>query len=192
MTRPTWVTVVAVLGITFGCLGILSGGHDVLMPKLMEMQKEMFDSMHSTSLDEKSDSTRQTIDSSSVAKNNDLKYPPNEMFEVMQKMWEVPSWFGQYSIINGIIKALISAFYLLVSIWLLQMKFFSIRLFYWAAGLSIALSIVNIVILLNSFFWFGMGMMFGDVFGALIDIVLVIVVATGDKDAFHAHPLQNT
>ncbi|MGD8669435.1 MAG: hypothetical protein PVF31_05095 [Desulfobacterales bacterium] len=41
MKRPTWVTIVGVLGIIFSCLGILAAGQEMIMPKILEMQKEM-------------------------------------------------------------------------------------------------------------------------------------------------------
>jgi len=43
--KPTWVTVIGVLGIIFGCFGILGGGQEIAMPKMMKMQKEMLTAM---------------------------------------------------------------------------------------------------------------------------------------------------
>jgi len=192
MKRPTWATIVGILGIVFGCFGILGGGQEMFMPKMMEMQKEMFTAFQKAVPQKQPDAMHEIIDEipdpSQEKKRSIPNFPPAEMFEMMQKMWEVPSWFASYSISVGIAKALISAFYLLASIWLLQLKPISIRLFYCAAGLSIALCIVKGIVTLTSLSFMGVAMMFGGAFGAFIDIILIIVVLTGDKEAFAAAP----
>ena len=43
MNRPTWATVVGVLWIPFGAFGILGGGQEMVMPKLMKMQGELME-----------------------------------------------------------------------------------------------------------------------------------------------------
>lgn len=188
MKRPTWATIVGVLGIIFGCFGILGAGQEIFMPKMIEMQKEIFTQMQKTSTPQQNNQpTKNAEDPSQENKNVRPSLSP-EMFVSMQKMWEVPSWFGTFSIYSGISKAIISALYLLASIWLLQIKPTSIRLFYWAAGSSIALSIVKGIIILSTISFMGMAMMFGGAFGALIDIILIIVVVTGNKEAFKLNP----
>jgi hypothetical protein len=167
MKRPTWATVVGVLGIIFGCLGIIGAGQEIFMPKIMQAQKEMFSKIEET-----------------VAKQQPNKQSV-EIFKTMEKMWEVPTWFGQWSMFTGIAKALISAMYLLASIWLLMIKSVSIRLFYLAAGLSCVLGIIKCVVAFSALSSFiGIAMAAGSTFGSLIDIVLIIAVATGDKSAF--------
>jgi hypothetical protein len=44
------------------------------------------------------------------------------------------------------------------------------------------------MIILSAFSFMGIAMMFGGAFGALIDIILIIVVVTGDKEAFQLQP----
>ncbi len=167
MKRPTWVTVVGVLGIIFGCLGIIGAGQEIFMPKIMQIQKEMFSKMEET-----------------AAKQQPNK-PSVEMLKSIQKMWEMPDWFGRWSMFTGIARALISAIYLLASIWLLMIKPVSIRLFYLAAGSSCVLGIIKGVVAFSALSYFiGIAMASGSTFGSLIDIVLIIVVATGDKSAF--------
>jgi fatty acid desaturase len=45
MKRPTWATVISVLGIILSLLGLLGAGQDIMMPKMMEFQKQMFTQM---------------------------------------------------------------------------------------------------------------------------------------------------
>lgn len=184
MERPIWATVVGILGIIFGCLGILGAGQEIFMPKMMQIQKEMFSKMQETA------AKQQPNNKSEIGKdfheNNkpNCRFPP-EMFKSMQKMWAVPGWFGQWSMVTGITRALISAIYLLASIWLLMTKPVSIRLFYWAAGSSCVLGIIKGVVAFSALSSFvGIAMVSGSAFGSLIDIVLIIVVVTGDKSAF--------
>lgn len=103
-------------------------------------------------------------------------------------MFEVSDWFGLWSVLSGLAKAIVSAIYLLASIWLLQTKPLSVRLFYWAAGSSVALGFIKGMIILSAFSFMGKALMFGGAFGALIDIILINVVVTGDKEAFQLQP----
>ena len=111
---------------------------------------------------------------------------PLGMFKSFTKFLDFPDWFGTWSIISGILKLLVSAFFLLASIRLLQMKRSSINLFYWAAGSSIALGVVKGIVAVSAVSFMAIAMMFGGVFGIIIDIVLIIVVATGNKEAFYS------
>lgn len=187
MKKPRWAKIVGILGIIFGCLGILSGGQEIFMSQMMKIQKEMFTEMHKRSTEKQVNTSPEAYEPSQEQKKAPPDFSP-EVFKSMEKMWEVPDWFDSFSIFAGIAKALISALYLLASIWLLQIKPISIRLFYWAAGLSIGLSVLKGAVMLSALSFMGMAIMFGSVFGALIDIILIIVVVTGNKEAFQHQP----
>lgn len=172
MKRPTWATVVGILGIIFGVFGILGGGQEMMMPKMLEMQKEMFSKIEEAQKKDNS-ASHQTVQL------------PTEMRSMMEETWNYPPWFGSWSIFSGISRALISALYLFAAIWMLQVKPTAIKLFYWAAGLSIFLSLLKLIVAAfatDSFM--GIGMAMGSAFGGLIDLVLIVVVATADKSAF--------
>ena len=100
-------------------------------------------------------------------------------------MFDFPEWYGTWSIISGILKLLVCAFFLLASIRLLQLKPASIRLFYWAAGSSIALGVIKGAVAILAVSFIGIAMMLGGILGIIIDIVLIIVVATGNKQVFY-------
>ena len=183
MKRPTWATIIGILGIIFGCFGILGGGQEIFLPKMLTMQKQMFSEIEKIAEEQQAKNNSEINSDEQQSKTPDPAFS-HEIFQPMKKMFEFPDWFGLWSMIAGLAKAIVSASYLLASIWLLQTKPFSIRLFYWAAGSSIALSILKGIVSSSAFSFMGISMMFGGVFGGFIDIILIIVVATGNKEVF--------
>ena len=190
MKRPPWATVVGILGIIFSCLGILSAGGEIIMPHVMELQGEMMSVMeeHSAQMTArmKSEMGAKESDGPSSGDSQAAPFPgpPPGMFKAMKRMWEVPQWYGTWALVSGILKALFCGLLLFASIGLLQTTPSSVPLFYWGAGLSIAMGVVKAVVAVSALAFMGMMMTFGGIFGTMIDIVLLVVVATGDKRAF--------
>ena len=184
MKRPTWATIVGVLGIIFSCLGILGAGQEIIMPKVFKLQKEMLSDFEEI-IEEEIEKERINQLDQEGGTNSSAEIPMG-IFKSFTKMLDFPDWFGTWSIISGILKLLISAFFLLASIRLLQMKRSSINLFYWAAGSSIALGVLKGIVALSAVSFMAIAMMFGGFFGIIIDIILIIVVATGNKEAFYS------
>ncbi len=183
MKRPTWVTVVGVLGIIFSCLGILGAGQEMIMPKMLEMQKEMLSDFEKM-IEAEMEKERDKQSNNQGGRRSGAEFPMG-MFKSVTKMFDFPEWYGTWSIISGIIKLAISALFLLASICLLQLKPSSIRFFYWVAGSSIALGVIKGAVAVLAVSFIGIAMMFGGIFGIIIDIILIIVVATGNKAAFY-------
>jgi hypothetical protein len=183
MKRPTWVTVVGVLGIIFSCLGILGAGQEMIMPKILKMQKEMFTDFEEM-IEAEMERKRAKQSNRQGGHRGSAEFPVS-MFKSFAKMFDFPEWYGTWSIIAGILKLLVCAFFLLASIRLLQLKPSSIRLFYWVAGSSIALGVIKGAVALLAVSFIGIGMMLGGILGIIIDIILIIVVATGNKEAFY-------
>ncbi len=173
MERPTWATVVGILGIVFSCFGLMGAGSDIIMPKVMDVQKEMFMQMEAFQAE--------VIKSDGADQNVDARF--FEIFKSIGKMWETPEWFGVFSVTTGIIKLIISGLTLFACIRLLQLKPSAITLFYWGAGLNIGLVVFKLIVALFSISF--MAMMFGGIFGVVVYIVLIIVVASGDKASFY-------
>ena len=193
MKRPTWATVVGILGVIFGCLGILSAGSEMMMPKMMKFQKQMFSDIQKIiEEDIEKQSAKQSYQKDKHRGDAEI---PLKIFKSISQMWDFPEWYGTWSIIAGILKLLISALYLLASIRLLQIKLSAIKLFYWAAGSSVALGVLKAGVALSVASFMGIAMMFGGFFGIVNDIVLIIVVANGNKAAFYSQippPLPQT
>lgn len=180
MKKPRWATVIGVFGIVLSCFGIMGAGQEMFMPKMIEMQKEMFVAMRESATEQQESPSETTVPEQGNVQPNF----PIEMVVPMQKMLEMPDWFGRFALFSGITKAAISAFYLFASIWLLLFKPSAIRLFYVAAGLSIAHAIIKGIVAVSQHSMMGIMMMFGGAFSVFIHIVLIIVVVLSNKESF--------
>lgn len=176
MNRPTWATVISVLGIIFSLFGMLGAGQDVAMPMMMKFQKQMI-----SQFQEIQEKQMQRKGSESDAEEF------NQVKETMEKIWRTPEWFGTFSVMTGILKLLICGFGLFAYITLLQVKPHAIKLVYWAISLAIGLTVLKGAISVASMSIMAMVMGFGSAFGVVVNIVLLIVVAVSDKsDYYHA------
>ena len=180
MNRPAWATVVGIIGIILGCFGILGGGQTMMTPRMMEMQKEMQEEMFTA--------MQEAAEKQGTA--NAQEAPPKEMFAFMERMLETPDWYGTFCVVAGIVAVCVSGFYIFASIQLLQTKPTAIRLFYAAIGLAIGLAIVKAVGAMATMTFMAMSMAMGGVFGLVINVVLLIVVITGNKEAFAVQQAQ--
>ena len=163
------------------------------MPKIFKFQQQMFSDFEQII---ETEIEKQRAKQSDEGGENPVDVESTKgFFESFSKMWDFPDWYGTWSIISGILILFVSAFYLLASIRLLQIKPSAISLFYGAAGSKIALSILMTAVALSAMSFIGIVMLFGAVFGIVIDIVLIIVVASGNKAAFYSQippPLPRT
>jgi hypothetical protein len=92
MTRPTWATVVGILGIIFGCFGILSAGPEMLMPKMAEFQKQMFSEIQK---EIEADIEKQRAKQSREGSEHQVPSEfPKVFFDFFTKMWNFPEWYG--------------------------------------------------------------------------------------------------
>ena len=189
MKRPTWATVAGVLGIIFGCFGIMGAGQEIMMPAMLKFQKKMFSQMEGFMQQEMAKENAGQLDNddnNGIGDDNrfNAEALPFEMFKSFERLFNLPTWFNIWCVIGGLLKLIISGLLLFAAIAMLQLKPFSISLFYWATGLGIFLTIVKSITLFFALSFLGFIMMFGGLFGIVIDIVLLIVVITGDKEAF--------
>jgi hypothetical protein len=83
----------------------------------------------------------------------------------------------------SLISMAIAAFYLFTSILLLQTKPSAVLLFSLAAVVSIGFAILHAVVALLAG-PMGIGLMLTGIFVSIVNVVLLSVVATGDKEAF--------
>jgi len=187
--------VVGVLGIIFSSLGIFGAGQEIMMPSLMKFQRQMFSTMTTAMEREAQRAARRKADAespeeSTVPDDDNAAAAgaevPVAMFKSMQQMWAFPEWYGMWSVISGMIKLVLCGLYLFASIAMLQTKPFSIPLFYAVAGACVVLGLAKAVMAISTLSFMAMGMMMSGMFGAVIDLVLIMVVATGDKEVFTA------
>ncbi len=168
MKKPSWVSTVGILGIVFGVLGLLTAAQTAMMPNMIEMQRKMMESVTLTVPGHPRD--QQAID---------------QFKKTIEELWgNPPAWFRAACFAMGIAGALVNAFYILAAVLLLQMKRFSVVLFYIAMAVSIAFGVIRGVTFVNALPLLGMSMLFAGLVGVAMDLVLLIVVATADKKAF--------
>lgn len=170
MNRPTWATVVGILGIIMGAFGILGGAQMLMMPMLTNFQQTMMEGM-----------TEEL-----EARSTQPSGPPVEMFRAMSRMWEAPPWLNMAFIAAGIVGILLSALYLLAAIWLLQVKPSAIGLFYLVAGASLAFAVAKLAAGLAVGSFTAISLTISGVFDLVFSLVMLVVVASGDKKAFLA------
>lgn len=192
MKRPGWVTVVGVLGIIMGCLGLLGAGQTIMMPRIMEFQRQMFSGIERAIENEQKQSEskgtppKQGGHPQRGRGTAPADWPPKEFLGLFNKMLAVPDWFNTWLVVSGILGLLVSGFSLYAAIVLLQLKRHAVTLFYFAAGISIGFSVVKAAVALSAASFLGLSLVAGGTFGIVVNGVLLIVTATADKRAFTA------
>lgn len=188
MSRPSWVSAVGILGVIFSCFGILGSIQEITLPQTMKMQKEMFHSFEQAAAKNEASKNQDAPQHSGQEKQHSAD---SQAFKTFEKLWDLPEWFSTWSVFSGSAKAIISAFYLYAAISLLLLKPSSIRLFYWAAGASIALCVAKSIVATFATSFIGIAILSGSAAGALIDVVLLVIVATSEKDVFRKNSEAN-
>jgi hypothetical protein len=162
MKKPTWITVVGVLGILFGICGLFVSGQVAAMPTIMQWQKQIFE----------------TIPTDQAADRQNAE----QFKQVMRGFFgDQPSWFGPACMTLGVIGLVVNGFYIFASVTLLQLKPNAARLFTAVLGVSIALGVARAVVMMNGFSFMAIPMLMSGVVGVVLDIILLVVIATGDK-----------
>ncbi|HAK60868.1 MAG TPA: hypothetical protein DCO77_10870 [Nitrospiraceae bacterium] len=191
--RPTWVTVVGIIGIILGCFGLLGAGQTILMPTIMEFQREMFSGFQKAFDNDphwnqsNRGSTDKTEEFGREKKARPHAFPPKEFFAMFDRMLDMPAWFSTWALASGITALFVYGFYLYASIMLLLMKRPAVRLFTIALSVAIAFSLVKTGVAFASQSFMVFSMLAGGLFGIVVNTVLLIVIATSDKQAFAQH-----
>ena len=191
--RPTWVTVVGIIGIILGCFGLLGAGQTILMPTIMEFQREMFAGFQKTFKEELSQApaergaAKPAEESASAKKTWPHDVQPKDVFAMFDRMLDMPPWFSTWAMAAGITGFVVYGFYLYASIMLLLMKRPAVRLFTIALSVAIAFSLVKTGVAFASQSFMVFSMLAGGLFGIAVNTVLLIVIATSDKQAFAQH-----
>jgi len=163
MKKPTWITVVGVLGIVFGIFGLIGSGQVAAMPTFLQWQRRMFDSFPVAP---------------AAADQQNL-----EQFQQAMRMFlgDQPSWFGPACIALGVIGLAINGLYVFAGVSLLQLKPNSARLFSRVLGASIALGIVRALVMMNGYSFMAIPMLMSGLVGVVLDVILLVVIVTSDK-----------
>jgi hypothetical protein len=168
--RPRWKTVIGVLGIIFGCFGIMSASQTALMPTMLEIQRKMFLAMQA--------------EAAKGAQAQAFAGPFAAMFEMFAG--PTPAWFAPWCVVMGLLTLIISGLYVFSAISLLLVKPWAPRLFCIALTASIVAAFARTIGLMLARGVLGMGMGFGAMFGVVIDVVLLLIVLAHKSEWSHA------
>ena len=152
MKRPGWATVVGIIGIIWGCLGLLGAVLTMLMPIFMP---KMF------------------MEAQKLVTAGQGPQQAGESFKMIAHLWNMP-YLRNSCVIIGLIGVFVSGFFILASICLLQVRRSAIKLIYAALAIEI---IANILLLPEGIVLKTISILFG----VVIYIVLLLVVAAGDN-----------
>jgi hypothetical protein len=178
MKRPTWATVVGILGIIFGSMGIIGSFQIMFMPQMLEWQKTIMADFHGEVPKEEVTNVEVGVEQS---ENTPTSFG---IFGSWEEMFTFPDWFKQWCIVSGVIKLLISAIILYASIGLLQLKKSAIGIFCFASIANILYGIGSAIVAVTSLSFIAASMMMGSMFEGVIDFVLLVVVMSSSKEAF--------
>lgn len=168
MKRPTWATVVGILAMIFGLMDILGAAQKMALPSMFEMQQQMTKEMASVN------------DSALIGPMKEVM----DLFKSMQKEFQFPEWYKTWATVLGLISMAVAGLYLLSGIFLILMKPSAPRLFYLTIAVSIIWALVLAVVYVKSGAAILMGQLPALIASIVIDVVLLIVVLTGNKEAF--------
>ena len=167
MKRPTWVTVVGVLAIIFGCLGVMNATSTIMLPRMIEFQKSFMQSMVS-----------------SMPKQPQGPEPKDVAAAFESFLGPVPGWFHAWSLAVGLLGLALSVVYMYAAISLLQTKRQAIKLFYLCSGAAMVLALARGCAAAYALRLMGLNVLMGSTASLAFHFVLLLVVATNDTSVF--------
>ena len=163
MEKPTWVKVIGVLGIIFGCTGLLGAMLTVITPAMMDFQQKV---MEGTEKQAEEDAQAEAF------------------FDFYRQFWDMPDWCRTWMVVYGAVSIPAYGFYLVAAIWFISVKRNAIKRMYWALGLSMGLTALGAVLRVFSG-GFLASIAAAGTWSIVLDLVLLIVIIVSDKTVFY-------
>jgi len=184
MKAPTWGTAIGVIMIIFGGCSVMNDIKSINLPGALEKQKVIINEAMEETAKEDSLLTQQ-MDSVGTPETDGIdafKDPKKIVEDVLTLSEFTKTWIVRF----GYIGVVVSLLYLLGGIFLLTPRKISIPIVYAALILSIAFSGVQTVVLTSDSASgiIAMTSGFSQIFGIIIDIILLSVVFASDKEAY--------
>jgi len=154
--RPEWMTVLGVIGIALGALGVMGSLQAFIMPQMLRLEQHLFRSFADAAASE-------------GAKG------PGTLFEFFADNFTIPEWFKSWIIISGIIGLFVAGYFIYASIQLINSKPNSLKLYIRAVWFRVALIVAGIACALTLGSLFAFAAVAGGTFGLAIDAVLLII-----------------
>jgi hypothetical protein len=191
MKTPTWAIVIGVCLMLFGGCGVTKDIQSINMPAILEMQQEMMSKMVGEQIINTKDSLSKVTRSDTVSVE-----VFKDMAQGMQEMFAMSNYTKTWTVRLGYVGLLFSIIYILSGVFLLVKRSFSIKLVYAALILSIVFSTIESVVLASDSSGGFLAKLtgFGNTFGIVLDIILLVVVISMDKSAYKYpyKPTNNT
>lgn len=185
MKAPTWGTVIGVMMIIFGGCSLRNDLQSINLPGALEKQKVIIHDAIEENVKEDSITTGQ-IDSLGTPEKDGLdafKDPKKIVDDVLTLSEFTKTWIVRF----GYIGVGVSLLYILGGIFLLTPRKLSIPITYTALIVSLAVSGVQAIVLTSSGSASGLIALtsgFSQIFGIIIDIILLSIVFASDKEAY--------
>jgi hypothetical protein len=171
--------------VLFGSCGIVKNQQAIMMPKMLEAQQEMFRGLSADFETPEMDSLLTIVEDSLGGTNQraNAQLPFRNMGAAMEKMMSMTEFQKTWIVRFGYLGFLVMGLYQLAGIFLLIQKPFSVKLAYVALGTSLVFSIIKTIVMSSdsSFSLISMMSTFGESFGIIFDIALIIVIVTSTR-----------
>lgn len=193
MKTPTWATVVAILMIIFGGCSVINDIQAISMPSIIEKQKELISKEieEDEQWEEEEISTDTTAINDADSLSEDRYQLEDDSTQLARKkeameVLNIPEFTKTWIVRFGYIGIVSSLLYILGGVFLLVRKSFSIKLAYTALIVSILCSGAGAAVLTSGSSSGLIALTTGltQLFGVLIDIVLLAVIFASDKEAY--------
>jgi VIT1/CCC1 family predicted Fe2+/Mn2+ transporter len=202
MKTPTWGVVIGILMVLFGGCSVMNDINAIRLPSVLEKQRAILHEKAEERKNEEKDEreieeeAETNQDTTLTEATDSLEFAEamedEEDMKKIENILNVSEFTKTWMVRFGYIGIVISVLYLLAGIFLLIPKKFSIKLAYTALILSITLSGTSAVILTTdstSTGFIGLVTGFSQIFGVIIDIVLLAIIFASEKEAYTALPV---
>ncbi|WP_456461301.1 hypothetical protein [Reichenbachiella sp.] len=179
MKTPTWAIVVGIFLMLFGGCSVTKSIQAINVSDILEIQSQMMEKMSQSSLGESTDSL-------AVSSSDKQLEAFRGMAAGMQEMFKMSEFTKIWTIRFGYLGILVAIAYVLSGIFLMLKKPFSIKLAYGALIFSIVFSAIQSIVLASDSTggWISKSAGFGNSFGIILDLILLVVIVAMDKSAF--------
>ncbi len=187
MKTPTWGTVIGIMMIVFGGCSALNDIKAISMPETLAKQKEIIrDTMAEENAKEDSVRTEDTDSLATTTAEDDENVSFFGNKQSVEEILDLSEFTKTWIVRFGYIGAFVSLLYMLGGVFLLVPKYFSIKLVYAALVISILCSGAHAAVLTSSSASGIIAIATGlsQIFGILVDIILLAVIFSSDKEAY--------
>ncbi len=185
MKVPTWAYVIGILMMLFGGCNISRDLKNINISKITEKYSKVYEEIQESSTDSLNNIASDTtvIDSAEIERIKSHK----KIIKTIKNMTVIDDFTKKWTKIFGYLGLMVSIIYILGGLFLMIIRKFSIKLVYFALGLSIIFSIFKLVVFSSSsssnFITFSSG--FSNSFSIIIDIILLIIILVMDKEIYY-------